>query len=140
MIGVVRLALGPVGERHVALVDPIEGGEVILDGAQPDGQLNVAELDQVVNEFALLVGLDAEQLAIVLGAAQLLRFVKVQRLRADDADALFVVELEPALSAEGDEERPLGGGRCTCGPASSVRVAGGVCGRPAVKASGLVVD
>lgn len=45
VVGIVGLALGPVREGNIALVDPIEGGEIVLNRAQPDGQLHVSELD-----------------------------------------------------------------------------------------------
>lgn len=45
MVRIIWFTLGPIGERNVALVDPIKGREIVLYGAQPDGQLDVAKLD-----------------------------------------------------------------------------------------------
>lgn len=60
VIWVVGLALGPVGECNIAFVDPVERREVVLDGAQPNGQLDVPELDQIMQEFALSIRFDAQ--------------------------------------------------------------------------------
>lgn len=64
-----------------------------------------------MHKFTFFIRLDTEQLGIVLGAAEFLRLIEIQRLRAYDSDTFFVVKLEPTLRAEGDEEWPLRGGR-----------------------------
>lgn len=72
MVWIIGLALGPIGEGDLRFVYPAEGGEVILDSAQPNWELYVAKFDQIVHKLALLIALDAEQFAVVFGATELL--------------------------------------------------------------------
>lgn len=45
MIWIIWLAIGPVGKGDVSLIDPVEGGEVVLDCAQPNGQPDISKFD-----------------------------------------------------------------------------------------------